>query len=109
MMMKLKLMVISKKPSTAKQRACGVRSQDEVWGSGQPPQPTEAHQPPGPSHQDFRGGPCRFLLSGHDPEVEDGREDENEAWGGCGSCKEKGMAIAARSHVWAEIQGCDLQ
>lgn len=60
--------------------------------SGQPPQPMPAHWPPGPSHQDFGCGPCRFLLRGHDAEVEDSREDEDEAWGGCGTCEEQGMA-----------------
>lgn len=29
--------------------------------------------------QDFRSGSCRLLLRGHDSEVEDGREDEDEA------------------------------
>lgn len=48
MMMKLKLMVISKKPSIAKQRACGVRSQDEVGGQGNllsPHKPTSLQAP----------------------------------------------------------------
>lgn len=38
--------------------------------------------------QDFGGRSCRFLLCGHDAKVEDGREDEDEAWGRCGTCKE---------------------
>lgn len=35
--------------------------------------------------QDFRGGSCRLLVSGHDSEVEDGREDEDEARSRCGT------------------------
>lgn len=33
--------------------------------------------------QDFGGGSHRLLLSGHDSEVEDGREDEDEARSRC--------------------------
>lgn len=94
MMMKLKLMVISKKPSTAKHRACEIRSQGQVQGQGSSLSPIPAHRPPGPSHQDFGGGSRRLLLRGHDSEVEDGREDEDEAWGRCGTCKEQDMATA---------------
>lgn len=47
-MMKLKLMVISKKPSTAKQRACGVRSQGRMevrTAPSAPHQPTDLQVP----------------------------------------------------------------
>lgn len=100
MIMKLKLMVISKRPSTAKQRACGVRSQNQVCGQGSPLSPIPGPQPPGPTHQDFGGRLCRFLLGGHDAEIEDGREDEDEAWGRRGTCKEQGM-----STYWLKSKG----
>lgn len=92
MMMKLKLMVIIKKPSAAKQRACGVRGQGQDRGQSSALSFIPAHRPLGPSHQDLGGGLGRFPLGGHDAEVEDGREDEDEAWGRRGTCKKPGMA-----------------
>lgn len=47
-----------------------------------------------PSYQDFRGGSCRLLLRGHDSEVEDGGEDEDEARSRCGTCKGQNLATA---------------
>ena len=64
---------------------------------------TPAHRPPGPSHQDFGGGPCRFLLSGYDAKVENGREDEDEARGRRGTCKD--MATVGSSQRMRELDG----
>lgn len=90
-MMKLKLMVIIKKPSAAKQRACGVRGQGQDRGQSSDLSFIPAHRPLRPSHQDLGGGLGRLLLSGHDAEVEDGREDEDEARGRRGTCEQPGM------------------
>lgn len=57
----------------------------------------------GPSYQDFRGGSCRLLLRGHDSEVEDGREDEDEARSRRGTCKGQNLATAADACLLAKV------
>lgn len=69
-----------------------IRKESQASGKDSSLSTAPAHGLQGPSYQDFRGGSCRLLLIGHDSEVEDGREDEDEARSRCSTCKEQNLS-----------------
>lgn len=98
MMMKLKLMIMKATPRRAKQAACGDKEGTQGWSEQQGSQPaSEPHACPHPctpahAYQYFGGRAHRLLVLGHDADVEDGREDEDEAGSRGGTWSRQGQS-----------------
>lgn len=98
MMMKLKLMIMKTTPRRAKQAACGDKegTQGRPGQRGSQPlsEPRVCPSPCTPAHayQYFGGGAQRLLVLGHDADVEDGREDEDEAGSRGGTWSRQGQS-----------------
>lgn len=80
-----------------------IRKESQAQDTDTSPSSTPAPGLQGPSYQDFGGGSHRLLLSGHDSEVENGREDEDEARSRCSTCKEQNLATAAHARLSARV------
>lgn len=80
-----------------------IRNESQAGDKDSSLSSTGARRLQSPAYQDFRGGSCRLLLRGHDSEVEDGREDEDEARSRCGTCKEQNLATAGDACLLAKV------